>query len=426
MSLIDRLVNAFRARFWLHLWRRHLVKLIALYPDLYSLARSFISPASFHIFNRLCDTLILLALAYAKHYPTTVFCPWKVATHFVEHYFGISRQILPNFTYAEFLKISQHVNFRHRVLESGRFTLKKERDSASGYSFDFDAGQTEPLIPPTTAAGLTNEVLDKIVKLAYDEASHIMKDILHIPTPNLESGPLELQPLGAQGRKKRVPATTGGEEESDSGSDTDSELDDEDLSDSDPDEPSSKAPIPLSQNHDTSGDWDKAEQLRAAEASIDAARYSALSKDLDVLRQEVKIDDIDTPMLEPLVDPMDVDPDPVIFIGSSSISSLILDAHTSKASIRQILEARTKWQSGTGVNSERIVTIHEKFELAAARRESEADAAKKMSPQEASHRLSVVQSHTIITKEAPKPRQVRWQTFVSGISTMKAFSNERE
>lgn len=32
----------------------------------YSPARSFISPASFHIFNRLCDTLVLLALAYAR------------------------------------------------------------------------------------------------------------------------------------------------------------------------------------------------------------------------------------------------------------------------------------------------------------------------------------------------------------------------
>ena len=46
-----------RARFWLHLWHRQILHLSTVLPDSYSVALSFISPVSFHILIRLCDTL---------------------------------------------------------------------------------------------------------------------------------------------------------------------------------------------------------------------------------------------------------------------------------------------------------------------------------------------------------------------------------
>ncbi|KAF5372671.1 hypothetical protein D9615_009847 [Tricholomella constricta] len=91
MSVNDRVLLALRARFFLHLWRQHIVTMSNRFPDLYSLKRSFISPASFNIFNRLCDTLIELALVFSRHYPTHPFCPWLLGTDFVEHFFGLSR-----------------------------------------------------------------------------------------------------------------------------------------------------------------------------------------------------------------------------------------------------------------------------------------------------------------------------------------------
>ena len=45
-----------RARFWLHLWRQ-ILHLSSVLPDSYSVALSFISPVSFQILIRLCDTL---------------------------------------------------------------------------------------------------------------------------------------------------------------------------------------------------------------------------------------------------------------------------------------------------------------------------------------------------------------------------------
>jgi hypothetical protein len=90
MAVRDRVLCILRACFWLHFWREHIIMMTSKYPDLYSLQRSFISPASFRIFNRLCDTLLLLVIAYARFYPDQPFCPWLLGTEFVEHFFGLA------------------------------------------------------------------------------------------------------------------------------------------------------------------------------------------------------------------------------------------------------------------------------------------------------------------------------------------------
>ena len=117
MSVEDRVLAAFRARFWLNMVYHHILDLSKKYPDLYSTKRSFISPASLHIFNRLCDTLVLLVLVYSEYYPTVPFSIHNITTEFIEHFFGVGHQLLPNFSYAEFLKIIQHVMVRQRLLE---------------------------------------------------------------------------------------------------------------------------------------------------------------------------------------------------------------------------------------------------------------------------------------------------------------------
>ena len=89
MKTEDRVLAALRARFWLHLWYRHILHLSEVLPDLYSLARSFISSTSFQILNRLCDILVLLVLlTFSRYYPTIPFCIWLFGTELVEHFFG--------------------------------------------------------------------------------------------------------------------------------------------------------------------------------------------------------------------------------------------------------------------------------------------------------------------------------------------------
>jgi len=123
---------------FLHIWWKHIRMLSAQFPDLFSTKRSFISPASFNIFNQMCDSLLLLILAYAIHYPDQPFCPWLMGTEFVEHFFGLACQLLPNFTFAKVLKLIKHLIIWQQILLSGKFGEKCEQNSQSGYSFDFN------------------------------------------------------------------------------------------------------------------------------------------------------------------------------------------------------------------------------------------------------------------------------------------------
>lgn len=160
LNVCDRVVAVVRAQIFPHNWRHHIMRLSRTFPDLYSPTRSFISPASFNIFNRLCDSLVAHVMSYAKFYPEYPFCPWLMGTSFLEHFFGLARQLLPDFAYSELLKMIKHIMIRQKLLLSGKFDDKRERSSRSGYIFDYDASPlTEPEILKARVT-LTNTHLD--------------------------------------------------------------------------------------------------------------------------------------------------------------------------------------------------------------------------------------------------------------------------
>src|ERR1700677_445898 len=76
--------------------------------------------------------LVLLVIAHAQYYPNQPFCPWLLGTEFVENVCGLVRMILPNFTHAELLKMVQHIMVHQRILLSGKFKEKQEKQSGVG------------------------------------------------------------------------------------------------------------------------------------------------------------------------------------------------------------------------------------------------------------------------------------------------------
>ena len=197
MKPSDRVLNVLRARFWLSFWRNHIVSLTEEFPDLYSTSRSFISPQSFHIFNRLCDSMVLLVLAYAKFYPDIPFCPWLLGTEFVEHFFGLARTLRPDFTYAKLVKTVQNVMVRQRLLLTDRFHEKRRNDSAAGYVIDYDPSPLTVDEVRFACVTLTPRDINLLVELSFREASQICRQILKISTPTLANGPLKLVSVGA-------------------------------------------------------------------------------------------------------------------------------------------------------------------------------------------------------------------------------------
>ncbi|KAJ6462923.1 hypothetical protein C8R45DRAFT_1177792, partial [Mycena sanguinolenta] len=87
---------------------------------------------------------ILLTLAHLEYYPNIPFMPWHHGTHFLEHFYGIARSFITDFSFGQFIEMYKHILFRQRILSSRQYNTKKEKDSNNGYTFDFIDSSLKP------------------------------------------------------------------------------------------------------------------------------------------------------------------------------------------------------------------------------------------------------------------------------------------
>ncbi|KAJ7815524.1 hypothetical protein B0H14DRAFT_3476149 [Mycena olivaceomarginata] len=127
-------------------WRANIVDFESRYPDLFQKLSSFLADATFQILIRLCNQFILLILAHRKYYPDVPFLPRNHGSSFIEHFFGITRSFISEFTFGQLIQMNKHITFRQGILSSGKFNTKKEKDSNNGYIPDCDTPA-----PPTPA-----------------------------------------------------------------------------------------------------------------------------------------------------------------------------------------------------------------------------------------------------------------------------------
>jgi hypothetical protein len=284
---------------------------------------------------------MLLVLAYAKYYPNYSFCPWLTGTEFIEHFFGLARSLMPNFTYAEFLKMIKHIMFRQCMLLSGKFSLKKERTSQVGYILDYDASPlTEELL--RCRVTLTTEDIHRLVDLGYCEAVQICKDLLHMPVPQL---PLILAPLSGVNSKTKTPQqlakTNADDKDSDAEIEKEEDTDDED--------------VELDTEHDTM-DAD----TTAEAAALDTSHYARLCADFDATIAEARQqNNADSTSSSSLVF-ADIAMTALAPPSNRVLTSKILDKHGT-LSIRLMLNMRQLHQSGTGTCSQRTIKLDLKF-----------------------------------------------------------------
>ncbi|KAH9929219.1 uncharacterized protein B0H18DRAFT_874204 [Fomitopsis serialis] len=410
MSVKDRILAALRARSFLHIWRAHVLLLERHYPDLYSTARSFISPASFKIFNRLCDTLILLVLAYAQYYPDEPFCPWLLGTDFLEHFFGLARRMLPNFTYAELLKLVKHVMLRQKILLTRKMKSqpKPEREARAGYIFDFDNTPLSPEELANSHVKLSTAELNVLVELAGKEASQIAKQLLHMKIPKRPwTLPGSVGEMSSSSRKGKA---SGDGNDSDWESDLEEDLHDDWDNDAD-DVIGDAAP-------QAAGQLTMAVQLK--DAVQHCARYAALCEDYDASVAELdrgdasSVDSKRPPKISLPVRPDDV---PAPAHDNSKTASAILDKD-GKISIPMMIRCREQHQSGTAVKSERVVCLDPKYSLSKLD-----DDNKKMSVKEASHRVRIVQT---LHGEIPKEKTTREHRYATQSKRIQVIAQQKQ
>ncbi|KAJ7052712.1 hypothetical protein C8F01DRAFT_1331915 [Mycena amicta] len=197
MPHIERVVCVFRARHFLTIWRYNVLNAEERYPDLFQKQSSFLADSSFQILMRLSDQLILLMLAHLEYYPDVPFMPWHHGTHFLEHFFGIARSFMPDFSFGQLIEMYKHILIRQRILSSGQFSTKREKDSNNGYIFDFvDSG-----LKPEEIAALkdipSRADIDRACDTAWIEAAALASQFGKMQIPTL---PLQVSDLHPQFR----------------------------------------------------------------------------------------------------------------------------------------------------------------------------------------------------------------------------------
>ncbi|EUC54313.1 hypothetical protein RSOL_037470 [Rhizoctonia solani AG-3 Rhs1AP] len=110
--------------------------MVNLLFELFNTRRSFFSPESTEIWCTLFHQMVLLLCAHATHYPGLAFLPWHYGTPCMEHFFGLCRSFVPDFSVGQIFDIYKHAEIRQQLLATGRYSSKREKDSNNGYSFD--------------------------------------------------------------------------------------------------------------------------------------------------------------------------------------------------------------------------------------------------------------------------------------------------
>ena len=362
--------------------------------------------------NRLCDSLVLLVIAHGRHYPDQPFCPWLFGTEFVEHFFGLARTILPNFSYAEFIKMVRNVMVRQRILLTGNIKQKRERDSRSGYLMEYNATLLTNQDIHNATVDLATLQIDPLVEIAYKEASAICQDLLGISAPTVTiDKPLKLAVMGAlsQGHKESG-TTTDNVATNDDDSDGGSEeiLEDDDLGDEEEDIPEDKV-----NGTECLGDL-------AVVSAHTTARYLALCEDLEDVAASASAGIMFGPPPPPSIS--SISDKRVQFCNdthvdsgnSTSLQSQLFD-NNGRLSVTRMIRERQALQAQTSTHSERTFEVIVEPNHWLKQVNEENGMKRKLMEKEVAHKLRVAQVKADLSERAKTAHEQRWKDTTKAI-----------
>ena len=189
MEHTTRLIAIFRLRHFLVIWRMSISQAHEQEPDLFQLQTSFMAESSYQIALRFCDQFILLVLAHLEHYPGIPLMPWQHGTDFLEHFFGIARSFIPDFTYSQLLEMYSHIEARQRILATGKHQTSREKDSNNGYCFDSFIHQLSASDIARLTSISSRREIDEACNIGWHEAAAIAQQYCGLAVPTLPLKP---------------------------------------------------------------------------------------------------------------------------------------------------------------------------------------------------------------------------------------------
>lgn len=128
----ERIRMVMTGYFFLHLWRFHIQSLAKKYPDFIDIRRNFLADQTFVILSSLGESMVLLVKAHREYYPRIPLLPWLHGTESCEHFFGMARQINPDFDFAEIIQMLPKIMQYSKALRNKQLVFEKEKTVRQG------------------------------------------------------------------------------------------------------------------------------------------------------------------------------------------------------------------------------------------------------------------------------------------------------
>ena len=111
--------------FFLHLWQFHIKTLAHKYPDFININQNFLASQTFSILTSLSQSIVLLVKAHREYYSQVPLILWMHGTEPCEHFFGIARQINPDFDFAEIIQMLPKISQYTKALRNKNLSFEK-------------------------------------------------------------------------------------------------------------------------------------------------------------------------------------------------------------------------------------------------------------------------------------------------------------
>ncbi|CAG8593895.1 19603_t:CDS:2, partial [Gigaspora rosea] len=177
ISPLERCKMVMLGFFFLNHWKNHIQVCAQNYPEFMSVKKNFIASVTFNILTSLSESMILLTIAYRDYYPQYPFTPWMYGSEGCEHFFGLARQVLSDFSFNDLVALTPKIACMYKAYSSGSFRSEREKMTGVGYISHYsDSSIVENL------EVLRNWPSDDEIRLAihyaYEQATALAKDVL--------------------------------------------------------------------------------------------------------------------------------------------------------------------------------------------------------------------------------------------------------
>lgn len=118
--------------FFLNLWQFHIKTLAHKYPDFININQNFLASQTFSILTSLSQSMVLLVKAHREYYSQVPLIPWMHGTEPCEHFFGVARQINPDFDFAEIIQMLPKISQYTKTLRNKKLSFEKGKSVREG------------------------------------------------------------------------------------------------------------------------------------------------------------------------------------------------------------------------------------------------------------------------------------------------------